>query len=43
MPDAQGVVGVAPGEAREDMTIPVFGTVILGVPHRKIVEEDFDQ
>src|SRR5436853_7296614 len=43
VPDAQGVVGVAPGEAREDMPLLVFGTVILGVSQLETVEEELHQ
>ena len=43
VPDRWGVVRIAPGEAREDMALSVFGIANLGVSQRETVEEELHQ
>ncbi len=43
VPARKGAFRIAPGEAGEDMALPVFSTIILGIAHRETVEEDFHQ
>jgi hypothetical protein len=39
VPGRKGVVPIASGEPGADMALPVFSMVILGISHRKKVEE----
>src|SRR2546425_3432348 len=43
VPDGLGVVGVAPGEAREDMTLQFLAQSFSGFPSWKSVEEELHQ
>jgi hypothetical protein len=43
VPDKYGIVRIAPDEAGEDMALPVFSTIILGIAHRFPVEEQLHQ
>ena len=43
VPDRRSIVPIAPDEAGEDMVLPVFSTIILGIVHRKTVEEELHE
>ena len=43
VPDRRDIVPIAPDEAGEDMVLPVFSTIILGLAHWKTVKEQLQQ